>query len=302
MKNKLVGWKANLLSLVGRTVLIQASSSAIPTYVMQCVQLPVRILDGIDQVNWNFLRGSSKASKKVHWVGWHKVVKSKEEGGLRLQAAKGRNNSLLAKLNWRFHTKKDTLWSQVLRQKYCNNRRVNASNVNRLPYSPIWRAMKRGMDTFNKGAMWMIGRDSTLNFWLDSWMVQGPLRHLIQGPLTREATQLKVRDVLTDAGWQWGLIPFELLSDLKSLIQAILVSAVSRGSDKLAWTGNPRGSFDLKSAYSISMADDNSPRINLGWVWKIETLTRIKSFIWQCAHNSVKVKGCLVKKGMGGDD
>ena len=171
MKNKLVGWKANLLSLVGRTVLIQASSSAIPTYVMQCVQLPVRILDGIDQVNRNFLRGSSKASKKVHWVGWHKVVKSKEEGGLRLQAAKGRNNSLLAKLNWRFHTEKDTLWSQVLRQKYCNNRRVNASNVNRLPYSPIWRAMKRGMDTFNKGAMWMIGRDSTLNFWLDSWMV-----------------------------------------------------------------------------------------------------------------------------------
>ena len=72
--------------------------------------------------------------------------------------------------------------------------------------------------------------------------------------------------MLTDAGWQWGLIPFELLSDLKSLIQVIPVSAMSRGSNKLAWTGNRRGSFDLKSAYSISMADDNSPRINLGWV------------------------------------
>ena len=108
--------------------------------------------------------------------------------------------------------------------------------------------------------------------------------------------------MLTDAGWQWGLIPFKLLSDLKSLIQAIQVSAMSRGSDKLAWTGNPKGSFDLKSAYSISMADDNSPQINLGWVWKIETLTRIKSFIWQCAHNSEGVKGCLVKRGMGEDD
>ena len=51
MKNKLAGWKANLLSLAGRTVLIQASSSAIPAYVMQCTQLPVRILDGIDWVN-----------------------------------------------------------------------------------------------------------------------------------------------------------------------------------------------------------------------------------------------------------
>ena len=194
------------------------------------------------------------------------MVKSKEEGDLGLQAAKGRNNALLAKLNWQFHMEKDALWSQVLKQKYCNNRRVNTSDVNRLPCSPIWKAMKRGMDTFNKGAMWMIGRDSTLNFWLDSWMVQGPLHHLIQGPLTREAIQLKVRDVLTDVGWQWGLIPFKLPSDLKSLIQAILVSAVSKGSNKLAWAGNSRASFDLKSAYSISMADDNSSRINLGWV------------------------------------
>ena len=69
VKNKLVGWKANLLSLVSRTVLIQASSFAIPAYVMQCAQLPVRILDGIDLVNRNFLWGSSEAAKKVHWVG-----------------------------------------------------------------------------------------------------------------------------------------------------------------------------------------------------------------------------------------
>ena len=207
------------------------------------------------------------------------MVKSKEEGGLGLQAAKGRNNALLAKLNWWFHTKKDALWSQVLRQKYCNSRRVNASNVNRIPCSLIWRAMKKGMDTFNKGVMWTIGRDSTLNFWFDNWMAQGPLHHLIQGPLTEEATQLKVKDVLTNVVWQWDQISFDLPSELKSLIQAILVSVVSRGSDKLAWAGNPRGSFDLKSAYTISIGDDNSPRIKLGWVWKIEALPRIKSFI-----------------------
>ena len=51
---------------------------------MQCAQLPIRILDGIDRVNRNFLWGSSETTKKVHWVGWHKVVKSKEEGGLGL--------------------------------------------------------------------------------------------------------------------------------------------------------------------------------------------------------------------------
>ena len=46
-----------------------------------------------------FLMGSSDAAKKIHWIGWHKVAKPKEEGGLGLQTARGRNVALLAKLN-----------------------------------------------------------------------------------------------------------------------------------------------------------------------------------------------------------
>ena len=105
VKKKLAGWKANLLSLARRSVLIQASTSAIPTYVMQCNQLLGKILDGIDQVNQNFLWNSSTNKKGLHWVGWKKVTTPKNVGGLSIQAAKGRNTALLAKLNWIFHTK-----------------------------------------------------------------------------------------------------------------------------------------------------------------------------------------------------
>ena len=82
VKNKLAGWKANLLSLAGRAVLIQASTSTIPAYVMQCTALPKKLLDNIDRVNRNFLWGSTEDARKTHWVGWHKVTKSKGEGGL----------------------------------------------------------------------------------------------------------------------------------------------------------------------------------------------------------------------------
>ena len=99
VKQKLSGWKANMLSLVGRNVLIQTSLAAVPSYVMQCNLLPGRILDGLDRVNRNFLWGSSEAAKKIHWVGWDKVIKSKEEGGLGLQSTKGKNTTLLSKLN-----------------------------------------------------------------------------------------------------------------------------------------------------------------------------------------------------------
>ena len=70
VKQKLAGWKANLLSLAGRAILIQVSSSTIPSYVMQGIYLPGRILDGIDRVNRNFLWGSSETTRKIHWVGW----------------------------------------------------------------------------------------------------------------------------------------------------------------------------------------------------------------------------------------
>lgn len=190
VKQKLAGWKANMLSLAGRSVLIQASSATIPSYVMQGVYLPQKILDGIDRVNQNFLWGSSDAAKKIHWVGWHKVAKPKEEGGLGLQAAKGRNVALLAKLNWRFHMERGKPWAEVLRMKYCNQRRVNTISANRLPCSQTWRAMKKGMEVFTKGSRWAIGRDSTLNLWQSYRTEKGPLRHLIQGPLPRGAKVL----------------------------------------------------------------------------------------------------------------
>ena len=85
--------------MVGRVVLIQASSSAIPAYIMQSNLLPGKVLDGIDKVNRNFLWGSTENKGKMHWVGWRKVTRPKDERGLGLQTAKGRNTMLLAKLN-----------------------------------------------------------------------------------------------------------------------------------------------------------------------------------------------------------
>ena len=69
VKGKLAGWKANLLSLAGRAVLVQSSTETIPSYAMQCSYLPDRILQGVDRVNRNFIWGSTNTVKKMHWVG-----------------------------------------------------------------------------------------------------------------------------------------------------------------------------------------------------------------------------------------
>ena len=90
-------------------MLIQVSSTTIPSYVMQCAALMGRVLDGIDLVNRNFLWGTTENQRRMHGVGWQKVTRTKEEGGLGIQTARGRNTALLAKLNWRLHTEQDML-------------------------------------------------------------------------------------------------------------------------------------------------------------------------------------------------
>ena len=52
---------------------------------------------------------------------------------------------------------------------------MGAANPHKLPCSSIWAAMKNGIDIFNKGSRWMVGRDSNLNVWHSNWLSKGTL-------------------------------------------------------------------------------------------------------------------------------
>ena len=118
---KLLGWKVKFLSFAGRTVLIKSVMDAIPNHVMQWVALSSHLCEKIDKINRDFLWGSSTEKKRLHLVGWSKVIRPKEEGGLGIQAAHAKNIALLAKLNWRLYHEKDSMWAKVLLSKYCSH-------------------------------------------------------------------------------------------------------------------------------------------------------------------------------------
>ena len=132
--------------------------------------------------------------------------------------------------------------------------------------------------------MWMVGRDSNLSFWQGNWTKRGPIRKLIQGPLTQEATHCEVKDVLVDIGWDWSKIPFDLLEDIRLMIQATPVSMTGRGSDRLAWVNNPKDNFELKSAYNLVGGSALRQTFTASWIWKSKTLPRIRTiFVEMCS-------------------
>lgn len=72
--------------------------------------------------------------KKLHLVGWNKIIKPKEEDGLGIQAVRAKNIALLAKFNWRLYHERDTLWAKTVLNKYCSQPRRNSKDPDKLPY------------------------------------------------------------------------------------------------------------------------------------------------------------------------
>ena len=55
---------------------------------MQSTILPARIHNALDKINRNFIWRFIEVKRKIHLVGWDKVISHKDEGGLGIKAAK----------------------------------------------------------------------------------------------------------------------------------------------------------------------------------------------------------------------
>lgn len=101
VQNRLTGWRAKHLSLTGHCTLVNSLLAGIPTYVMQTAWLPQSTCDALNQLNRNFLLGSSYEKRKIHMVNWATVTSPKNRGGFGIREARTANLAQLAKLGTR---------------------------------------------------------------------------------------------------------------------------------------------------------------------------------------------------------
>ena len=120
----------------------------------------------------------------------------------------------------------DQPWAKVLRTKYLNPRRA---------CSKTRATMIKGKEIFVRGTKWVVGANSSFNFWHDKWLNEGLLKSMLVGLLNQGEEQMKVGEVTQEGIWNIGCCFFVFPCDLLQRIKAISIPYSEFGLDNISW-------------------------------------------------------------------
>ena len=153
---KLQGWEGKLLSQAGKEVLIKAVIQAIPTYAMSCFKLPLGLCNEIEVMVIKFWWGQQGEKRKIHWLKWDEMTKTKKEGGMGFRDLALHSDSLLAKQAGRLLEDQNSLFYKVFKPRFFPNCTImEAPESSRGSYA--WKSILQGRDVIKRGACWRIG-------------------------------------------------------------------------------------------------------------------------------------------------
>ncbi|OIT39909.1 putative ribonuclease h protein, partial [Nicotiana attenuata] len=288
--------------LAGRTTLIKATLAAIPNHNMQIFDLPKATQNKIDSIQRNFLWGSTEEKRKCHLLNWNKVTSPKNQGSLGLYKTSYKNKAFSTSLAWRYLNNKEALWVKIPHSKYD---RIAPRNNRLIPNpgsSHIWKNIHNGRKLCQKGINWIIGNGENINLWNNRWINQGNnLRNSIQGPLQNGEEDMKVSSIIQHGSFNLSTLSFEIPEDIIQKIHSTYIQQSQPGRDKISWNSPGHNSFSIKAAYDLaSLQDTRTEENNLDykWIWKCNTLNKLKYFMCLLTLNRLPTATFLAKRNI----
>ena len=111
-----------------------------------------------------------------------------------------------------------------------------------------------------------------------------------------------VKDVRVGERWDFTRCSFVFLDKIMMMLRDVPFPSSHWCEDKVVWGYSPSRDFDQKAAYTIAKGDNGSlVRFEGDWVWKVDSMLKIKFFLWKCYHRSIPVKEVLQERGITQD-
>ena len=304
---RIQGWKERLLSKAGKEIMIKAVAQAIPTYAMSCFDLTKTLCEDISAMICRYWWSQTDEKNKCHWIGWDKMTRSKQDGGMGFRDLHIFNLAMLARQSWRLLQNPDSLCCTVLKALYFPDTSILQAEP-RPGMSYTWRSVLRGLELLKEGIVWRVGTGEQIDVYKDPWLPRGQTKR-VRSP-DELGEELRVSDLIDTSTGQWDE---ELIRNLFDQVDTkeILSIPIRPGMvDTIAWHFDNKGIFSVKSCYhlGVSLRDhklgkdassstatkDQSPIWNM--IWNLKLPGKVRIFLWRLCHNSLPTRVNIKRK------
>lgn len=258
-----------------------------------------------------FLWAGSSDDRKINWVAWDIITKSKKAGGLGVNKLQDVNDALLLKWAWRFKKEDHILWKKVVMGCHGSSRiwtmlpcTSSASGcwkqIVKLGEKKLWNGRSHKSYFFG-----VLGDGSTINFWADSWLRDEPLRltypHLFRlekNKWVKVASRLQVVNDTKVLTWDWRSNPgsYDEVNELFQLLEDIYNYSWKGGIDKWLWKSDAQGVFSVSKAKHL-ISHDPQPFLSQ-MKWKGWVPLKCKIMVWRAIINRLPSRVELIRRGV----
>lgn len=217
---------------------------------MSCFRLPKDTCANLRSAMIEFWWSSGTNRKKIAWVAWQKLCRSKDKGGLGFKDLEKFNQSLLAKQAARIMENPNSLVAQVLKQRYFRNNTFMESSIGSRP-SFAWRSLLHGRALLQQGLVTRIGNGSSTNVWWDKWIIDSVPRNPDYKPDSVVDLTLRVEDLVDHNSGAWNQ---DLINQTFSQKDAAIILKMQlrlSQPDCVVWGFTKNGAYSSKSGYAL---------------------------------------------------
>jgi hypothetical protein len=295
------------MSSGAKEILIKSVLQSLTTYAMEVFKFPAGLTEGLSQIIHNFWWGDEENRRRMHWMPWDKMTRTKSYGGIGFRDLKVFNQALLARQAWRLIQYPDSLCARLLKAKYFPSANLlDTAFIQNA--SPTWQGIEFGLELLKKGAIWRIGSGSSVRIFRDNWIPRIDAPKLCgrrNGSRRRWVSELIDQ---TNRTWNERLVRECCLPLDVDAVLAIKLPARAC-DDFISWLPESNGIFSVRSAYRLgiqqslddlsrgqSSSEPNGERKIWKLIWQAKVPQKLRVFAWKVATSTLAVRVGLQRR------